>query len=113
MACDRFVRWEDVSKKPTSMQVREVLEDYLGFGGWIYNNEDDWFTVQLPGLYSHPLRRQNTHISDAHGERFFEVCCIHDDSIDVITRLADEFTNNVADGFAKLIARWFEGNLDE
>jgi len=37
---------------------------------------------------------------------------LHEDAIDVITREADEFTNNVAKGFAALCHRYWQGQWD-
>ena len=91
-----------------------LLEDYLGEVATVSLNED-WFTITLPGKPSYALKRlaRNDMDMDMPEERWFEVCCIHKAAIDVITRQADEFTNNIAKGFAELVARWFKGDLDE
>ena len=33
-------------------------------------------------------------------------------SIDVLTRMADEYTNNVADGIASMLHRFYEGKFE-
>lgn len=46
-------------------------------------------------------------VSDG-GERWMEVFWC-DGGIDVVTRLADEYTNNIAEGFAELAKRFWGG----
>lgn len=121
MACDRFV-WFEQGRVPSKEDVGRVLEDYLGdllveieWGGGRWN-------VQLVGSTSWPFRRlaemEGTTMAafwnspEAKRDRGFEVY-IGDDNIDVITRQTDEVTGNIADGFAKLLARFWKGRLDE
>lgn len=120
MALDRFVRWKNPEDKPTSEQIRILLEDYLGDETWVEFDRPDWFIANLPGKRSYPLRRTAPDLTISQAweesevkERWFEVCCIHEDAVDVMTRQADEYTNNVAKGFAELVARWFHGELEE
>lgn len=121
MACDRFV-WFERGQVPPKEDVGRVLEDYLG--DFLVKNE--WgggrWNVQLVGSTSWPFRRlaevegtaQATfwNSPEAKRDRWFEVY-IGDDNIDVITRQSDEVTNNIADGFAKLLARFWQGRLDD
>lgn len=119
MACDTFVVWEQREKQPKKEVIRKVLEDYvagLAEVEWI----DDRWIVTLPGQPSWPFQRvgpasqsqraswRELHVSTP--GRWFEVY-VGEHNIDVITRTADEVTNNVAQGFAALMARGFDGKL--
>jgi hypothetical protein len=117
MACDRFVYWNE--KKPTQEQVQLVLEDYVRDLATEVKWDQGRFYVVLPGMGSNPLAR----VSDwplmadmakeqRETERWIEVW-LGDDCLDVITRHADEITNNIASGFAKLCARYWKGRLEE
>lgn len=121
MSCDRFIYFK-MGKVPPREDVGKVLEDYLG--ALLTNNK--WqpdrpphksgrWMAQLTGSKSWPFRRvepaaqcpwePNT------TDRWIEVY-IDTNNIDVITRSQDELVNNVADGFAKLVARYWQGKLD-
>jgi len=115
MALDRFVYWKE-DKIPTRDQIQLALEDYVRDLATEVKWDKDRFFVTLPGTCSHPLAR----LSDWSGvramaeekrERWFEVY-VAKDSIDVMTRQMDEVTNNIAEGFAKLCARWWEGKFE-
>jgi len=113
MALDRFITWDDPKDKPSTTDIRFLLEDYLGEAGKI-TSDSSMFTALLPGKPSHPLKRlEPEFVRPLRDERWFEVHCGHLLSIDVLTREADEFTNNVAQGFAELVARWFKGDLEK
>ena len=118
MSLDRYVNFK--TKKPTKEQLQMILEDYLGGIGEIECHSSRWF-VALPGKPSFPFRRLDgledyqAMYSQADG-RYFEVYinlepAADNPNIDVLTRVADEFTNNVAQGFAELIARYFNAEL--
>jgi hypothetical protein len=116
MACDRFIY--KCEKKPTKKDIGVALVDYLGDDlikelQW---SKDRWF-VALRSERSHPLR----HLVDPailfldqepDDGRWFEVW-IKGKTVDVITRRQDELTNNIALGFAKLVARFWEGELED
>lgn len=108
MALDRFVYWQN--KKPSDDELKWALEDYLSSVGEIDYKKPDWWIITLPGVSCSPFRRI-AEISFYESERWFEIF-IQDDNIDVLTRQADEFTNNVAQGFAELCARYWEGRLE-
>lgn len=125
MACDRFVYWvrDDVNEKtPTREQIQLVLEDYVrGLAVSVeWNADQRRFYVLLPGMGSMPLARVSDwplmagmNKEQQETERWFEVYVEDGDNIDVITRRADEITNNIASGFAKLCARFWRGRLEE
>lgn len=106
MACDRFVHWRDEKKRPHREEIEAALTGYIGGAGRAYWKDDRYF-VDLLGAPSNPF----PHRTCPHDTRWFEVY-LHEDAIDVITREADEFTNNVAKGFAALCARYWQGDAD-
>ncbi len=135
MGLDRFVNFKD--EVPTLEQLQLILEDYLNGAGEVDYQKACWYIV-LAGKPSFPFRRvdklfaSRQEIYDQHRQRWFEVFVgsldrekeVHKDaytgeeytlgpSIDVITRMGDDYTNDVARGFAKLIARYFKAELDE
>jgi hypothetical protein len=59
-----------------------------------------------------PQARASHELAREARERWFEVW-VGQDCIDVITRMMDEVTNNIAQGFAKLCARWWEGEIED
>jgi hypothetical protein len=123
MAADRFVYF-DKGKRPSKADVGKALEDYLG----AFMISREWgggrWTAKLVGNNSWPLRRvvdmEDTfyqrmakgYEEEATRARWIEVY-LHPDSIDVITRQHDEATNALAAGFVRLLARFWEGQLDE
>jgi hypothetical protein len=115
MALDRFVRFK--SKAPRLHLVRRTLEDYLG--GAAEKVYTDGFRIYavLRGKPSFPFRRMRgmkrfAATSEAYDERWLEVY-VDKKYIDVITRMTDEYTNNVAEGFARLCERYWHGTMDE
>src|SRR5437667_6692563 len=103
MARDMIVNFQVM---PHMDAIKDSLDGYLSDVGteskWSRNR---WF-VTLPGK-----PESMRHRPAAHEERWFEVF-IGTDSVDVITREADEFTNVVAEGFAKRIARMLDGKME-
>jgi len=117
MALDRFVRWQ--KKKPTTQELRTVLEDYLGGIGKIENmgkKGNTWWSVTLPGKPTFPFRRlegfeNRGKAIDEIKERWFEVY-VDKKYVDVMTRHGDELTGNIAQGFAELLTRFWEAKLE-
>jgi len=116
MARDRFVYW--LAGAPSIHDIQHALEDYLGEAGSIAA-DGFRFVAWLSGTTSHPLRRitpDDTRVAMfadlSKQPRAFEVC-VADDHIDVITRLGDEYTNVVAEGFAALAARYWKGRRED
>lgn len=118
MALDRFVYFN--LKKggcPKLETIRDTLEDYLGGATKSVTVDGQRIFAVLHGKPSFPFRRihdmgKYTEASEIHEERWIEVYCTQT-SIDVITRMTDEYTNTVADGFAELCARFWNGKRSE
>lgn len=110
MAYDRFVYWNKTKALvPTREDVGAVLAAYLGAGGTVEWVEGQGrFYANLAGPGSDPRQPKDL----LRGTRWFEVF-IHEDSVDVITRQADSFTNAVADGFANVCMRQWDGRRSE
>jgi len=93
-----------------------AIKSYLDSRRWI---------ITLPGQPSFPFKRIcevpdpfSNHFLCHQKKRWFEVYVgsLKDKKtpgIDVITRMQDEFTNNIAEGYAKLVARYYEGRYDD
>lgn len=114
MAIDRFIHWR--KRRPSKIQIQRVLEDYLGDAMVRLFVDGGRITVLLHGKPSFPFKRlremgKYREGQEAHDERWFEVYCTNT-NIDVITRMTDEYTNVVAEGFAVLCARFWEGKRD-
>lgn len=116
MAYDRFVNWTD--KRPTRKEVQHVLEDYFAEAATKIAWSKDRFFIDLVGTHTNPLRRmKDAHESarldpePGHEGRLIEVW-LSKTSLDVMTRHGDEFTNRVADGLAKLFARFWQAELE-
>jgi hypothetical protein len=112
MANDRFVRWGKT--RPSRIQLRAMLEGYVGGSGSV-TQEGERLFASLPGKPSSPFRGlegfDNIVASQTQREeRFFEVF-VDKKYADVITRQTDPLTNAVADGFASLICRFFNGEM--
>lgn len=114
MGIDRFVYWN--KRRPTKLEIQQVLEDYLGTVLTNIYVEGPRITVLLQGKPRFPFRRiaemaSYTEAQEQHDRRAIEVYWTNK-SIDVITRMTDEFTNVVAEGFAALAARFWEGKRE-
>ena len=115
MGIDRFVYWN--KRRPTKLEIQHTLEDYLGDVLLRIDIDGARITALLKGKPRFPFRRieemgSYTEGQEQHDERWIEVYWTNK-SIDVITRMTDEFTNVVAEGFAALAARFWEGKRDE
>jgi len=111
VSVDRFVRFD--KKKPTLDELKNILEDYIeGIGSISYSHNGSVWFVKLPGKPSFPFKRIHPDMDNqVHEERWFEVWLGSlPDNIDVITRQADELTNVIAEGYAKIVARFFEAS---
>lgn len=118
MGTDRFVHFE-LCKVPGRGDIGTLIEDYLGDVMRSKECGGGRWTVSLIGPCSFPLRRLEPEWtpSKAWAEehptpRWIEVY-IGQDNIDVITRHQDELTMVIADGLAKLIARYWKGRLED
>ena len=111
MALDRFITFPEGKKGPTKKELGLVVRNFFGDAAKIEWDQDRW-TVSLPGKPTWTFegieddmmpRMRNT-------ERWIEV---HFSTMDIITRRQDDFTNYLAEGLAKTIARYWEGELDD
>lgn len=122
MSCDRFIYF-GFKSMPSEQDVQHVIEDYLGDALVGIDWGGKRWTARIDGNKSWPLRRvlavssdrervlHDTAELESTEERWIEVF-IGDDNIDVITRRQDEYTMAVADGLAKLMARFWRGRLE-
>jgi hypothetical protein len=123
MARDRFVRWPD-GKRPQNDVIQKALEDYVRGLAEVEWVKDRWY-VTLPGAPSWSFQRVGPAeayqragwlelAKESNGSprnRWIEVWP-GDDCIDVMTRLMDDITNIIADGFATLMGRGFNGQVE-
>lgn len=115
MGLDRFVYWSKT--RPSLPVIRKVLEDYLDAALKELHVDGSLITVLLHGKPSFPFKRirkaaKFRGASEAHPERWFEAYCTYS-YVDVITRMTDEYTNVVAEGFAALAARFWKGRRED
>ena len=121
MSCDRVVRWK--SERPSTKEIRMMCEDFLG-GACVSiqplgSNTDEVlgsYTCLLHGEPKSPFRRMkkfpvHARMREVHNERWFEVTVMKD-CVYVTTRMADEYTNVVAAGFAELLRRSYQASVD-
>jgi hypothetical protein len=106
MARDRVVCWKE--KPPTQEDLQALLEKFFSGLTMSVTWDRDRFFVVLLGAPSYCSG------VGAQKERWIEVwpskdgtCCY------VMTRMQDEATNVLADGLAGLIARRWEGRLEQ
>lgn len=112
MARDRFIHFEAAD----SHRVARGLVDICGQYACEYFSTlatdikwvDDRYIVTLPGICKFLGKRP----TDYRRERWIEIW-VGDYVIDVMTRTQDDITNDIADGFARRVARKFKGRLDE
>ena len=119
MSTDYLVRFNNVPV-PARDDVCKLLEDYVGAGGTVrWVGEQNRFYVDLLDGYSDPLQRLDTYFAMLYEDlskehdgsprpRWIEVW-FGDDCIDVMTRMADDFTMAIAKGIAAKIARFWDG----
>lgn len=117
MAIDRFITWNSARKAPKFKELKAVLEDYLSGAAVKVDEDGQRIYAILQGKPSFPFKRIPTYERDGayqeqHDERWIEVYWSVG-SIDVITRMTDEYTNGVAEGFATLVARFWKGKRSE
>lgn len=125
MGADRYAyvkrlrKGEPAPNKATPEQIKMILEDYIDKAGKVKDDSSReggpaWFVV-LEGKPSFPFKRVypgHGSPSDQHEERWVEVYLEERDDIRVTTRTADEYTNNVADGIIRMLARFYGRRLD-
>lgn len=126
MAADWFIRFQK-NNKPKKAHLQLILEDFFrGVATEVRWDRDRWF-VTLPGSPSWPLARMpdvSENMRQAKKEdgveedgsprpRWMEVWRdTKDGTVNIMTRSQDEFMNALAEGLAKLIARYWQGELE-
>lgn len=108
MPLDRFVYFDD-RPAPLNEALKTLLDRYLSGVGRVEWCVGRWFAT-LPGAPCDARGRLEP--EDMPRARWFEVYR-HDDSVDVITRDGDQYTEAVAVGFARLVALEWAGRLEE
>jgi hypothetical protein len=130
MGMDRFIKWGEPPEwgSPTLATVAQVLQDFLGPRWKVRATDMTWLVAECDDVQTFALRSEysdSKHVTptfldgwDAtHGEitRGFEVSFPSKESgrpTSVITRSADQYTRALADEFTKIIARWWNGEVD-
>lgn len=126
MAQDRFVAFR--KQVPSYEDIKCLVEDYVSdlavevdFGkGRSKSKSMEFWSVQLPGKPSFPFKRvkgfENMDRESMNPpERWFEVVVTRKGKkvtdLDVITRLADEVTNVIANGLVALCERCWKAKV--
>ena len=117
MACDRFIH--KCKKKPERADMKMVLEDFFGAAAESAEWHEDRFFVRLSTRASFPFQRlepgwPRSMMTASDDERWIEVWLDKNGkSVDVLTRQQDEYTDSLAAGLAAMIARYWQGELEE
>jgi hypothetical protein len=114
MARDRFVYWG--KERPTKEQAEDVIKNYFHDAYQRIEWKRGRFFVDLVGTHSHPLKDvlpvHPGQLEGQFGERWIEVY-LDEGYLDVITRQQDAFTENCADGLARVLALAWDGRLED
>lgn len=122
MAADRFIRFDGPkARRPKKDELLLVLKNFVGGAGGVeWVDDQDRAYITLPGHPSFPFRGlpemegRDRHDGEQDRPRWIEVWQDpRDGTVDVMTRGMDEFTNVVAEGVAKMIARWWGGEYED
>lgn len=110
MASDRFIYWRE--KRPKSaIEIASLITGYMGAAqtdvSHTESNGQHHWIISIPGVGCNPLCSFSGIEDTSQKERWFEVF-LTDESLDVLTRMQDPFTNAIAEGFAEMITRWYE-----
>jgi hypothetical protein len=127
MACDRFVNWKKDKPRPTREEVELVIRDYFGSVATEVRWDHDRFFITLVGQQTHPLERVDPNHpviaglnhyrklaekGEADVGRWIEVW-LGQDSLDVITRMADPLTNACAGDLVWYFSRHWDSEREE
>lgn len=115
MALDRFVNFKE--RRPSKEEVGLVLRDFFGPDAAKIEWDNGRYFVTLPGKNSFPFASLPDALRDPFAgeearERWIEVY-VAKDQFDVITRSHDEYTNVIAEGLARMFARYWDGELED
>jgi len=108
MALDRVVNWD--KEKPTKAEAEAALTNFLG-GVGILEWVQDRYYIHLPGTPTPTLRGLGKCVEVGYHVRWIEVWQ-DNDSLYVITRQADEFTNALAEKLAEIFANHWHGTRE-
>lgn len=120
MARDRWVYFDEGVTPPSLQDLHKVLADYLGQAGttsWVEDQKCLYAT--LPGPPSAACRSVRPEAQHRHWgveTRWFEVSYLPATSpplLAICTRGQDELTNDLATGFAQVVARQWDGRVVE
>jgi len=107
MARDLFI---SLPVLPEKSLLESVIQSFFGEAGEVEWSEDRWI-VSLPGEPSWPYAALLPEVGKDYGpERWLEV--FYGNPINVITRLADPYTNALAKGLAECITLYWESTLE-
>lgn len=113
MASDHFL------KLPEPVQwdeIQTIVKNYLGEALVDFEAPNKkFFMVTLAGIPSHPFQdiARARAVYEPQMSRWIEFTQTGKKKFAVTTRLADEYTNCVASGIAKCLARWYQADLEE
>lgn len=111
---DRVVRWKE--QRPTAEQLQLLLEDFFNGAAELRWDQDRWFCA-LPGKPCEPFKRLRDDVVTRDSQmgmditRWIEVW-LSDESVYVMTRHADRFTNALAEELANLLAWGWKGERE-
>lgn len=110
MATDRFLKFSKKHPCPSIEDVETALRSYLTEAGEVTRHHPELVIASLQGRSSIIAAGfpGNEWLNDSRAERFFEVN-ITGGVMDVITRLGDEYTCALADGFVEFAVRYWHG----
>lgn len=126
MSVDRQITWlepHEHSGRPTIVKLRDVAQDFLGPRWDVAISENGkWLTCHCPDPMTYSLisqqqdwdfaQHQHQHYqSRTRGFRVFFLGQHGEEQTSVQTSQADEFSSALADQFAKLIARFWHGEI--
>ncbi len=136
MSLDRFIRWKTKRPEwgdPTIEKLATVARDFLGPRWTVKISNECWITCETDDHMTFALRSEHDDLiedgrnkgrpsGDVQHEAmqkqtrgfnvFFLVKNGKIDQTSVITRMADEYTGALADGYAAMIARWWNGEVE-
>lgn len=127
MSTDRTITWRSqggqwvcpksgLRLRPTRAHLRMAAEDYFRYLGAVEDRADQKrLYVSLPGTPTSPSTRlAEQFVGSPQQQRWIEV--YYGDLaryVSVITRLQDEATNALADGFAQFCQRFWQGEMED
>jgi len=119
MSADWFVRFKGEAVPPTKEEIGSLLCNYFDAAASEIRWERDRYYVTLHGSCSFPFAELAPDVADPYKsekprERWIEVWLDRKDgTVDVITRMMDNYTNALASDVAGTIARFWHGELDD